>query len=89
MPRRTDSNQSDIIRMLREFGASVQDLSQVGHGCPDLMVGYRGRTFPMEVKSADGKLTPDEVKWRDNWKGNYYVIRDIETAMQILCDAED
>ena len=89
MRGKTDANQLSIMRMLRDFGASVQDLSQIGRGCPDLMVGYRNRIFAFEVKSADGKLTPDEVKWRDAWRGNYYVIRDIETAMQILCDAED
>ena len=86
MPRKTDANQADIVRMLRDFGASVQDLSQVGHGCPDLLVGYRNRTFAFEVKSAAGKMTPDELKWQEGWKGSYYVIHNIEEAMQILCD---
>lgn len=85
MPKRVDSNQAEIVRMLREFGASVWDLHTVGHG-PDLLVGYGGKTFPMEVKTEGGKLTPAEIEWRKNWRGNYYIIHSIEEAIQILID---
>ena len=36
MKKRTDFNQQEIINALRAIGCSVQDLSQVGRGCPDL-----------------------------------------------------
>jgi hypothetical protein len=85
MAKKVDANQSIIVFGLRQFGASVWDLHTVGHG-PDILVGYRNRSYPMEIKSESGTLTPDEVKWRDNWKGNYYIVRTIEQALQILCD---
>ena len=89
MPKRVDANQSSIVAGLREFNASVQDLHNVGQGCVDLMVAYRNKVYCFEVKSPGGKLTPAEVKWRDNWKGNYYVIHSIEEAIQILCDGSE
>ena len=86
MPKRVDSNQAYIVRLLRDFGASVWVASNCGHGAPDLLVGYAGKSYPMEVKAEGGKLTPAEVEWRKNWRGNYYIIHSIEEAVQILID---
>ena len=86
MPRRTDANQSQIVSMLRSFGAAVWDAHSAGHGAPDIWVCYKRRIFPMEIKSEGGKLTPSEIAWRDSWGGPYYVIHSIEEAMQILVD---
>ncbi len=36
---RTDSNHTPIVQSLKSLGYSVQDLSQVGGGCPDILVG--------------------------------------------------
>jgi hypothetical protein len=89
MPKRVDANQAEIVRMLRDFGASVIDLHEVGRGCPDLLVGYRWRSYPMEVKSKGGKLTKDEIEFNDTWKGNHYIIRSIEDAIQIIIDGSN
>jgi len=89
MPKRVDNDQAKIIAALRDFGASVVDTHTVGQGCPDFFAGYKNITFAFEVKSPGGKLTPAEVKWRDNWKGNYYVIHSIEEAIQVLCDGSE
>jgi hypothetical protein len=88
-PKRVDANQSSIVAGLREFGASVVSTHMVGHGYPDINVGFRGVNYCFEIKDKGGKLTPAEVKWRDNWKGNYYVIHSIEEAIQILCDESE
>jgi hypothetical protein len=87
MPKRVDINQAEIVKMLRAFGASVIDLHEVGHGCPDILVGYKWHSFPMEIKSAEGKLTPDEVKFNEEWRGNYYIVHSFEEAVQILIDS--
>lgn len=66
MPRRaarTDANQSPIVRGLRRFGAFVVVLSAVGGGVPDLLVGFRGRWFLLELK--DGAKSPSRQKLRD------------------------
>ncbi len=46
-----DRNHVEIVAALRGVGASVQDLAAVGKGCPDLLVGYRGQNYVIEVKS--------------------------------------
>ena len=47
---RTDNNHQEIMDYLRKtMGAQVQDLSGVGKGCPDLLVGWRGVDFLLEV----------------------------------------
>lgn len=64
-----DSNQGPIVDALRKCGASVQLLTRVGHGCPDLLVGYRRRTFLLEVKTLEGELEPGQVQWHAVWNG--------------------
>ena len=88
MPKRTDSNQAQIIAALREFGASVQDLSSVGKGCPDLAVGFGGKTFLMEVKTDKGKLNPREEKWHSSWRGSVHIIHDILEAIEIITQSD-
>ena len=61
---RRDANQAEIVKALESVGASVLDLADVGRGCPDLLVGYAGREWLIEVKMPTGKLTPDEVALR-------------------------
>lgn len=49
-----DANQPMIVKALRAFGATVQTLAAVGKGCPDLLVGYKGKNFLLEVKVPGG-----------------------------------
>lgn len=86
MAKKVDSNQKEIVQMLRNFGASVVDTHSVGKGCPDIFVGYKWKIYAFEIKSEGGFLTPAEYEWRENWKGNYYIVHNIEEALQILCD---
>jgi hypothetical protein len=86
MAKRTDANQAQIVAGLRQFGASVVDLHNVGHGCPDIIVGHHNKNFLLEVKCANGVLTPAEIEFRDSWRGSYYIVRSIEDALQIICD---
>lgn len=69
--RKTDANQSAITAVLREVGATVVDLSAVGKGVPDLLVGYRGATYLLEVKNVKGKnkTTPDQDVFYAWWRG--------------------
>ena len=82
--RRSDKNQQEIIDALRGVGASVTSIHRVGHGIPDLLVGYRGVTYLMEVKGKDGKLTDDEQKWHDEWRGQVAVVRNAREAIQTI-----
>lgn len=60
--RSRDKNEPAIVEALKAVGASVTSLTPSGkkddRGVPDLLVGYRWRTFLLEVKnptSASGK----------------------------------
>lgn len=86
---RVDDNQADIVAALRKIGASVQPLHAVGSGCPDLLVGWRGMTSLLEVKDGSKppsarKLTPDQVKWHANWRGQVAVVETIEQAIEAI-----
>ena len=81
---RTDANQREIVVAMRTMGATVCDLSSVGRGCPDLLVGYRGKNFAIEIKGAKGSLTPAQIEWHDGWKGQVQVVRSIEEVVDLL-----
>jgi len=91
MAKRTDHNQAEIVRALRAIGCTVQDLSQLGKGTPDLLCGFRNQNYLIEVKSGDRapRLTHCEEKWIHQWRGQVAVITTIEDAIEvILQDAE-
>jgi hypothetical protein len=76
---RTDANQTRIVNALRDVGASVAITSGAGDGLPDLLVGFRGDTFLLEIKDGDKppskrKLTRDEQWFVDHWTGRPVVI---------------
>jgi len=77
VPRsRSDANQRTIVADLRKIGCTVVNLTQVGAGCPDLLVGYRGKTMLLECKNADGR-NRIEFSQRDfykKWQGGPIVI---------------
>jgi hypothetical protein len=86
-----DANHAEIVKALRAIGCSVQPLHMVGGGCPDLAVGYRGQNFWLEVKDgtkppSQRRLTPDQVKWVDAWKGGQvWVVHSVEQAIEAVC----
>jgi Holliday junction resolvase len=68
--KRTDANQAEIVKTLRQAGADVYDLSKVGKGIPDLLVTFNGETILMEVKrDAKAKFTAEQLKFIAKWKG--------------------
>ena len=87
--RRTDKNQQQIVDALRDIGASVLTLHTVGHGCPDLAVGFRGVTYFLEVKSKKGKLTPAEKAFLAQWRGRAAVVRSVDDALRAIGAMED
>lgn len=87
---RTDVNQSKIVSNLIAIGATVTDLSAVGGGCPDLLVGYRGVNYLFEIKrpklkgQTGGKLNELQIKFHALWRGKAYVITTFKEAFEIL-----
>ena len=88
-PKRVDGNQADVVKWLRKNGATVQQTSDLGDGCPDLLVGYRGKNFLLELKDDAQpvrfrKLTPDEKKWHARWKGSVVVVENALEACKAV-----
>jgi hypothetical protein len=80
---KSDANQTDIVLKLRKAGVSVQIISSVGDGCPDIFVGFRGATWgPDEIKMPGGKLTLDELIWWQDWRGGGKIIYHAEDVLR-------
>ena len=64
---RVDANQTQIVSALRGAGAYVWII-----GLPvDLLVGYKGHTFLVEVKDGSKKrLTKLQADFFENWSGS-------------------
>lgn len=84
--KKTDKNQQEIMDVMRKMGASVTDLSKVGKGVPDLLVGIGSKTILVEVKSSSkAKYTPHQEKWLASWKGGTVArIDSIDSAIQLI-----
>ena len=85
MPKRVDANQPAIVKALRQRGCSVLPIHTLGHGAPDLLVGFltstgRPLNLLLELKVGKAKPTPDEVEFALGWTGPYALVNSIETA---------
>lgn len=86
---RIDDNQPEIVKALRAVGATVQPLSAVGKGCPDLLVGYLHSNYLLEVKDGSKPpsrraLTADEAKWHGAWRGQSSVVNSVDEALKAI-----
>ena len=85
----SDGNQPEIVAALRGIGATVVACHAVGAGFPDLVVGYRGRNFLIEVKDpAQPKhrheLTPAQVEFHGGWKGQIAKVFTADEALAVI-----
>ena len=82
--RRVDKNHTEIVNTLKGIGCSVVSLADKGHGVPDLLVGFRGRNYLVEVKGEKGKLTPDQETFFQTWRGQTMVFRCTEEVIEFF-----
>ena len=82
---KVDNNQQEIVNALRQAGASVIHLHAVGHGCPDLLVGYRGINYLIEIKTRRGRLTADQTALYSTWQGLPVAVpHTVDEALQAI-----
>ena len=86
---RIDDNQKQIVTQLRAYGCSVFSTASIGKGFPDIVVGYRGKNYMFEIKDgakskSRQKLTPDEQKFFETWRGQIAVIKNIYDALIVI-----
>ena len=87
--KKIDANQPEIVKALRKVNCKVAITSGAGDGFPDLVVWtpYFRRILLIEIKDGDKspsrqKLTPDQVKFHDEWAGcDILVISSVTMAL--------
>lgn len=78
----SDANTKDIVAKLRKGGAIVLYFKAVSRtkGVPDLIIGYAGQTYLLEIKNAKGNLSPEQEKWHAAAVGKFGPIATVRTA---------
>jgi hypothetical protein len=78
--KRRDANESAVIDALRAAGATVEQLS--APDLPDLLVGFAGINYVLEVKGDKGVLSEGQWAWITEWRGRARVVRTPEQALE-------
>lgn len=81
-----DANHADIVAVYEGAMFSVVDLSAVGFGLSDVLIGGatpKGRIERLvEIKTEDGEETPAQLRFRRDWRGTPpRIIRSPEEAI--------
>lgn len=88
---RKDGNHTEVIKGLRDYGATVLDISAVPKGT-DILVGFNGILHIMEIKNPNQppsqiKLTPGELECKSNFERvnvEYNVVLHVKDALDII-----
>ncbi len=76
-----DVVEPEIVEALEAVGCHVERLDQP----VDLLVGFRGRTVLMEVKTGKKKLTPFQKDFFRAWRGGELVtVRSVDEALAVV-----
>ncbi len=84
---KVDANQPEIVKALRKAGWYVLIISQLKNCC-DIIISKNGRTVAIEIKDGKKaksaqKLSDGELKFKDEWQGEYQIITSIEEALAL------
>lgn len=80
--KRRDENEPEIVKALRDIGATVIELDKF-----DLLVGFQGRDYKIEVKNPDKRwrITDVQKDLIDNWRGSpLHIVKTVEEAIAVL-----
>lgn len=81
---RIDGNHLEICHTLRQCGASVRSTASLGKGFPDVVAGFRGFNYLIEIK--DGRknwdLTESQKLFHEDWKGQIVIVDSIQSAIE-------
>lgn len=89
LKQKSDGPTRKIVEYLKEIGASVEYIrSRAGRGkagLPDLLVGFGGVTFLMEVKTDKNDLSAEQRLFHSKWRGRKIsVVRnEVDVAIEL------
>jgi len=83
---RVDLNQGEIVARLVAAGARVQSLAAHGRNVPDLLVGFKGKNYLLEVKNPEthGHLSTGQRQWHEDWSGQVAVVTTPDEALRVI-----
>ena len=86
---KVDDNQTEVVRALRDAGATVALTHTVGMGFPDAVVGFRDVNYLIEIKDGtkplrDQELTPFQKEFHSAWRGTVHVVNSAEAALKAI-----
>lgn len=87
--KKIDKNQPVIVEALRKLGATVQPMHTMGEGFPDLLVGFNGKDYKIEIKNPEiyGKPSDKQIKWASDWTGSpTYIVWTVDEAVRLLIE---
>jgi hypothetical protein len=94
MPHQSDGNAASIVSALRAVGASVELIASPVRraGIPDLLIGFRGRNWLLEVKrpasgprgGGAGVLSEDQRAFIATWRGSVAVVTSVVEALRAV-----
>lgn len=88
--RKVDSNQKRVMQLCRQIpGVSVVTIHTLGKGVPDLILGYKGKNYLIELKDgakseSRKQLTNDEKEFHDKWQGQICIAEGIEDILKLI-----
>ena len=85
---RIDRNQPEIVKYFRDHGFTVL-LIHTLKNCCDIIISKNNQTACIEIKdglkpTSAQKLTPGEIKFKDEWQGLYYIVRSTDDADSVM-----
>jgi Holliday junction resolvase len=90
---RTDANQTEIVKHFRDHGFYVLHVHQLKN-CVDIMVSKGLVTAAVEIKDGSKvpsarKLTEGELKFKEEWRGLWYLCECEGDANKIMADMRE
>jgi hypothetical protein len=82
---KVDANQAAIVAALRQIGARAVYIKEP----VDLLVGFRGVNYLLEVKNADGKdeITRAQAAFMATWPAPVHIVKTPREAIDVLTQA--
>ena len=84
---RKDANHRQVINEFRRLGWQVLDTADLKNAF-DILVSKRMVTVCIEIKDGEKppsarRLTAGEQNFKDNWRGNYKIIKSLQEVQDL------
>lgn len=89
MPKRVDANQTELVNEAERLGAQAQRISDIGGGCPDLLITFKGQWHVVEVKDGSKppsrrRLSSKQIEWHERFNAPVWIWESVEDVRRDL-----